>query len=108
MIEVTNLNIYWIMKYLPVILILGIALIVLIVQCIRWNRGDDYGTYGFGMFCGFSIAVLFVSEMVCIYKSIYGQQPKAIDVYQGKTTIEYTIRDGVKVDSILVFKDNYD
>lgn len=29
------------MKYLPVILILGIALIVLIVQCIRWNREDD-------------------------------------------------------------------
>ena len=27
-----------------------------------------------------------------------------MDVYQGKTTIEYTIRDGVKVDSVVVFK----
>lgn len=96
------------MKYLPVILILGIALIVLIVQCIRWNSDIKDGSYGFGMFCGLLIAVLFVSEMACIYESIYAQQPKAIDVYQGKTTIEYTIRNGVKVDSIVVFKENYD
>ncbi len=97
------------MKYLPsiLILILGIALIVLIVQCIRWNSKDAYGSYGFGMFCGFSIAALFVLEMGCIYKSIFEQDPKAMDVYQGKTTIEYIIRDGVKVDSIVVFKENY-
>ena len=96
------------MEYLPVILILGIGLIFLIAQCILWNREDPYGSYGFGMFCGFSIAALFVLEMACIYKSIYDQDPKAMDVYQGKTTIEYTIRDGVKVDSIVVFKENYD
>lgn len=108
MIEVTNLNIYWIMKYLPIILILWIPLIVLIVQCIRWNSKDEYGSYGFGMFWGFSIAALFVLEMGCIYKSIYEHDPKVMDVYQGKTTIEYTIRDGVKVDSIVVFKENYD
>lgn len=60
------------------------------------------------MFCGFSIAALFVLEMGCIYKSIYEHDPKVMDVYQGKTTIEYTIRDGVKVDSIVVFKENYD
>lgn len=98
------------MKYLPIILILGIPLIVLIVQCIRWNSKDEYGSYGFGMFCGFSIAALFVLEIACIYKykSIYEHDSKAMDVYQGKTTIEYIIRDGVKVDSIVVFKENYD
>lgn len=46
--------------------------------------------------------------MGCIYKSIYEHDSKVMDVYQGKTTIEYTIRDGVKVDSIVVFKENYD
>ena len=97
------------MKYLPIILILGIPLIVLIVQCIKWNSKDEYGSYGFGMFCGFSIAALFVLEIACIYKykSIYEHDPKAMDVYQGKTTIEYIIRDGVKVDSVVVFKENY-
>lgn len=92
------------MKY--IILILGIALIVLIAQCIRWNSEDENGSYGFGIACGFLISTLFVLEMACIYKSTYDQHPKAIDVYQGKTTIEYTIRDGVKVDSIIVFKEN--
>ena len=43
--------------------------------------------------------------MICIYKSISEQHPKAMDIYQGKTTLEYTIRDGVKVD---IFKENYD
>ena len=31
--------------------------------------------------------------------------PKAIDVYQGKTTLEYKVRDGVKTDSTVVWKD---
>jgi hypothetical protein len=30
--------------------------------------------------------------------------PTALDVYQGKTTLEYTIRDGEVIDSVVVFK----
>jgi hypothetical protein len=32
------------------------------------------------------------------------KHPQAIDVYQGKTTLEYTIRDGEIIDSVVVFK----
>lgn len=32
-------------------------------------------------------------------------EPKAIEVYQGKTTLEYTVKDGVKTDSVVVYKD---
>jgi hypothetical protein len=32
--------------------------------------------------------------------------PTAMDVYQDKTTLEITYRDGVPVDSVVVFKDN--
>lgn len=32
--------------------------------------------------------------------------PTAMDVYKGKTTLQYTIVDGVKIDSIVVFKKN--
>ena len=46
--------------------------------------------------------------MALILISHYGTNPSAMDVYQGKTTLEYTIVDGVKVDSVVVFKDNYD
>ena len=31
--------------------------------------------------------------------------PTALDVYQGKTTLEYTIRDGEIIDSVVVFKE---
>ena len=32
------------------------------------------------------------------------QYPSAMDVYQGKTTLQYTIIDDVKIDSVVVFK----
>ena len=37
---------------------------------------------------------------------INSNKPSAMDVYQGKTSIEITYRDGVAVDSVVVFKDN--
>lgn len=37
-----------------------------------------------------------------IYNNI---TPTAMDVYQGKTTLEITYKDGVPVDSVVVFKD---
>lgn len=30
--------------------------------------------------------------------------PSAMDVYQGKTALQYTVVDGVKIDSVVVFK----
>lgn len=33
------------------------------------------------------------------------KEPKAIDVYQGKTVLKYTIIDGVVTDSVVVFKE---
>lgn len=32
------------------------------------------------------------------------EQPSAMDVYQGKTALQYTVVDGIKVDSVVVFK----
>lgn len=32
-------------------------------------------------------------------------KPTAMDVYQGKTTLEITYKDGVPIDSMVVFKD---
>lgn len=77
-----------------------IVLTVFIVNCIQWNSEEE--TYGFGMFCGISIAILFAIEILCICEIMSKSRPKAMDVYQGKTTIEYIIRDGV--DSVVVFK----
>ena len=32
-------------------------------------------------------------------------KPTALDVYQGKTTLEITYRDSIPIDSVVVFKD---
>lgn len=84
--------------------IIGLIILFLIIECIRWNTEGE--TYGFGICCGLCLATGFVIEIICINESIYEPHPKAIDVYQGKTTLEYTIIDGIKVDSVVVFKEN--
>lgn len=39
---------------------------------------------------------------------VYGGRgkPTAMDVYEGKTILRYTIQDSIKVDSVVVWKDN--
>lgn len=61
---------------------------------------NDYS--GCAFFC---IALLFCIIGINIANKVRDRHPQAIDVYQGKTTLEYTIRDGEIVDSIVVFKD---
>ena len=83
--------------------IIGLTILFLIIQCIQWNYDGE--TYGFGVFCGLALAAALVLEIIFIYESVSEPYPTAMDVYQGKTTIEYTIRDGIKVDSIIVWKE---
>ena len=83
-------------------IIIGIIFIFLILQCIQWNEHGE--TYGCGVFCGLALAVALVLEIIFICESVSESYPTAIDVYQGKTTIEYTVRDGVKTDSVVVWK----
>lgn len=40
----------------------------------------------------------------CVSLLILSSKPTAMDVYQGKTTLEYKVVDGVVVDSCVVFK----
>lgn len=45
--------------------------------------------------------------LIClIIETINVDKPSAMDVYQGKTTIEITYKDGIAVDSVVVFKKN--
>jgi hypothetical protein len=55
-----------------------------------------YPTLGFG--------VIFI--LLLIYLAILSEMPTPMDVYQGNTTLEITYKDGVPVDSNVVFKDN--
>lgn len=40
------------------------------------------------------------------YVEEHSNEPKAIDVYKGKTSLEITYRDGVPVDTVVVFKEH--
>lgn len=52
----------------------------------------------------FSAILITYGVCLTIEFSVSKTRPKALDVYQGKTTLEYTIRDGKIVDSVVVFK----
>lgn len=52
----------------------------------------------------FYTAIIFCIIGAIIANKSRDKYPQAIDVYQGKTTLEYTIRDGEIVDSVVAFK----
>lgn len=85
-------------------IIVGIILMFLIFATfyISNEKGDDFDM---GAFMGFIISLFVVMEANLVANIIKDPQPTAIDVYQGKTTLEYTIRDGVKIDSVVVWKE---
>ena len=57
-----------------------------------------------GVFFGIVFSVLFVIEVSLVSNVIKKPTPTAMDVYQGKTTLEYKMVDGEKTDSVVVFK----
>ena len=85
-------------------IILGILICILIILSfhISNNSTEDFDI---GVIIGYFMTILIVIEIYFLSNIIGKPTPSAIDVYQGKTTIEYTIRDGVKVDSVVVFKE---
>ena len=84
-------------------IIVGILICILIILSfhISNNSTEDFDI---GIIIGYFMTILMVIEIYFLSNIIGKPTPSAIDVYQGKTTIEYTIRDGVKVDSVVVFK----
>lgn len=59
---------------------------------------DDYDNRGFGAVISAFILIPFILILIHL------QQPTAIDVYEGKTTLEITYKNGVPVDSTVVWK----
>ena len=50
---------------------------------------------------GTSLACIGMALIIIIH---YETNPSAMDVYQGKTTLEITYKDNVAIDSVVVFK----
>lgn len=77
------------------ILILVILLVIcFIITCINVSE-DDFTNSIFGAL-GTSLSILALM--------IYITDPKPIDVYRNKTTLQVTYKDSIAVDSVVVFK----
>lgn len=62
----------------------------------------DYAASTFSLsFCSI-VSIVLLSVAICKLSN----EPKAIEVYQGKTTLEYTIIDNIKTDSVVVYKNH--
>ncbi len=80
------------------------VLIVILLSLIGWiftlldNSDSDFPYALVGGIVGVIIPCIL---LLCIV----GTTPTALDVYQGKTTLEITYKDSIPVDSVVVFKD---
>lgn len=74
----------------------------IVTTVIEMNEEQSKGFSFFGWLCGgFCILGLCMS----VVEHDKANKPSAMDVYQGKTTLEYTVVDGVIKDSTVVWKD---
>ena len=64
------------------------------------------GDFDMGATFGVIITIFIVIEVGILASILEKPSPSAMDVYQGKTTLEYKVVDGIKIDSIVIFKDN--
>ena len=89
--------IFWIITFLVLLFVLFLV--------VTW---EDYvkkeTTYA-----RYTLISFFVSGVlgVLIHSYITNSEPKAIDVYRGKTTLKITCVDSLPVDSVVVFKEEY-
>ena len=81
-----------------VILIFGLLYIISFLWSCTTNNKDSRSASAFLL----SVFVIITFAAYLTYEN--RKIPTAMDVYQGKTTLEYKVVDSVKVDSIVIFK----
>lgn len=81
---------------MEILIILGLISLIIGLVCLKIGKSGYDFLYGV-------IGAYFVSGGIMMYQE--SCKPTAMDVYQGKTTLEITYKDDVPVDSVVVFKD---
>ena len=81
---------------IEILIILGLIMLIIGLICLFMD------TNGLAFFLGVMGAYI-LSGGIMMHQESY--KPTAMDVYKGKTTLEITHKDGIPVDSIVVFKD---
>lgn len=84
-------------------IIVGLIIIGLMIL-INFISSNGHGDMDTGVFFGVLVTIFFVIEIGIVSDIIEEPKPTSMDVYQGKTTLEYTIKDGEIIDSVVVWK----
>lgn len=75
---------------------IGIALLFVGLLITFIVSDENLGVYFGTLLACFGVAIMTANR--------YETSPSAMDVYQGKTTLEITYKDNVAIDSVVVFK----
>lgn len=79
-------------------------LILLLALAFIWNVFSKNNDNAISCFC---VIISSIMLTVALINDSSKDEPTAMDVYQGKTTLEITYRDSIPVDTIVVFKDEF-
>ena len=79
-----------------------IAFGLLYVVSIIWNIHTNDKEFSFYSAFLLTASVIMLVALFSLYEN--RNTPTAMNVYQGKTTLEITYRDSIPVDSVVVFK----
>ena len=88
------------------IVIIGLLILVILFVIFEIDSSGK-AKFDLGIFFGIILSILMSVEVALLSSVLEDPKPTAMDVYQGKTTLEYTIRDSVKIDSVVIFKTQY-
>jgi len=81
---------------IEILIAVGLLMLVIGLICLFADAS------GLGFFFG-TIGAYILSGGIMMNQESH--KPTAMDVYKGKTTLEITYKDGVPIDSVVVFKD---
>lgn len=87
------------MEYIFLVLTITITILIYSLICIVGiSKGYEYDNNLF-------VFILVVYPILVLFALVpFISEPKAIDVYKGKTTLEITYKDKVPIDSTVVWK----
>lgn len=82
-----------------------VLLVTFLIMVLAMNILQIYGIYVGNMYGAITFTIGVISLISLVFVIIEEpQSPTAMDVYRGRTTLEITYKDGVPIDTVVVFK----
>lgn len=85
-----------------IILVTLVFLLVTLIMGVDSLSKAKYDSVGVVLVVSIILAFIVLITTLCLKDN-----PRAIDVYRGDTTLERTYRDGIPIDSTVVWKEGY-